>query len=145
MFLECLVATGMWGIAPIFERVYTQDVSLCTIVFVFTLMLVVLIPIYLFFTRHTWTKEARYLLSSKRHVLSYGFLALVVSLIASAAYLLAIQRSNGRTHLVVALTCTYPVLTAILMYILFKNKITLQEWFGIFFVICGIALLSYKK
>jgi len=145
MWIECLIATTMWGVAPLFERVYTRDVSLCTIVLVFSAFLLALLPIYLFFTRQVWMKEARMLFTSKRHVVSHGILALIVSLIAWGAYLLAMQRSNGRTHLVVTLTCTYPLLTAFLLYFLYNAKVGTQEWLGILLVVAGISLLvSYS-
>jgi drug/metabolite transporter (DMT)-like permease len=141
MWLQALLATIMWGVAPMFERVYTKNVSLCTIGLVFAILILLCAPILLFFTRKTWMKEAPTLLTTNRHVISYGIGAFIVSVIAFSAYLAAIQHSNERTYVVVAVTCAYPLITALLLAFM-KYNISPWDWIAIILIVVGIIILS---
>jgi len=144
MLIESVLATTAWGIVPLFEKQYTSDLSLSTIVIISLICLMILAPIYIYLTRDEWVKDIPYILTSKRNTLFYAVIGVGLSIIAWKYYLLAIQRSNDRTYLVVALTCTYPIITAILLFIFFKENITLQGWLGIILVIFGIICLIKK-
>lgn len=145
MWLQSILATIMWGFAPLFERVYLQNVTLYTILLVFTIFILLTAPVILFFTRKIWMEEVPTLFTTNKHVLIYGLGAFIVSCIAFISYLGAIQNSHDKTYVVVAVTCSYPLVTAALFFLLLHQKITLIDWIGIVFIVIGILLLSFAS
>jgi len=144
MWLQIVIAALMWGIAPLFETKYTENVSIYTVAVMFTVMIVIAAPFLGYLTRKTWMKELPTLFTTNRHVLYYGLGGLIVSVIAMGTYLSAIQNSGNRVYLVVTLTCVYPLITALLLWAIMKEKVSAREWIGIALVVVGTMLLVRK-
>lgn len=145
MWTESLIATTMWGVSPIFEKQFAQHVSIETIGVMFILFILMTGPFLLYATRRTWVPEISVLFSAKRAVLFHALATCIVSIIAWTSYILAMQRSDNQTYLVVMLTCTYPLITALLLMIFFHERIGKREWLAIVLIIFGLALLSYPR
>jgi uncharacterized membrane protein len=145
MWIGIILATSMWGIAPLFEKVFTRHVSIVTMTFLFTFLNAILAPIIWLFYFKTIRTEVTSLFKYKRFVMVYAFLALVCGLSATLAYLWAVKLSKDRTYIVVALTCVYPLITALLLQIFYKETLNFYAWLGIGCIVVGVLLLSINK
>ena len=145
MWLECIAATCFWGFVPLLEKEYAQNVSVVTIGATFAILILIAAPIFMFATRKTWVPELKELLGAKRRMMYIVIGAFLVSLLAWLFYLIAMSKSGNRSYLVVSLTCTYPLITALLLYLVFLEQITVIEFIGIVLIVAGVAVLSYKK
>jgi uncharacterized membrane protein len=142
MWIGIILATSLWGIAPLFEKVFTQHVSIVTMIFLFTLINALFVPIIWIFCNKKLRAEVPILFKHKRFVMVYAFLGLVCGLSATFSYLWAIKLSKDRTYIVVALTCVYPLITALLLQIFYKETLNFYAWLGIGCIVVGVLLLS---
>jgi drug/metabolite transporter (DMT)-like permease len=145
MWLFITLTILLWGTAPLFEQLYTRDISVVTIYTMFFVIGMLLMPVVAAIYYDTIKAEFPMLLTTRRDVLVYGVAGLLISIMAFVCYLRAIQTSNNRTHLVVALTCIYPLITAFLLWYLFRTKVSWVEWIGVVFIVIGTALLVAKN
>lgn len=141
MWLGIIVATSLWGVAPLFQRMYADKLSLATIGFVFVAMIVVVAPVVFFFSRGTLRRELPALFKRDRRMIGYMFWSLVVGIVAFGSYLWAMRRSNNKANVVVALTGIYPLVTALLLCVLHNEAIAPKGWLGIALIVAGAALL----
>ena len=73
---------------------------------------------------------------------TWGLVAASATLIFAVAnylYLTAIR--DGKTYVAAAITASYPLVTALVGYLLFKERLTMQHLLGIVLVIGGVAAL----
>lgn len=145
MWLGIVLSTGMWGVAPIFEKYYTQQIALSTIGALMLLIFLIITPFVWFHSKATLKKEIPMLFKERKDLLVFVILGLLFGLGAQAAYLWAMKISKDRTYLVVALTCIYPLFTALFLWILYREKLTLSSWVGIILIVLGVATLVTPK
>jgi drug/metabolite transporter (DMT)-like permease len=145
MWIFLILTILLWGTAPLLERLYTRNISVITIYTLFFVIGVMVMPFVVAIYYDTIKIEFPTLFTTRKDVLVYGVAGLLISIMAFVCYLRAIQTSNDRTHLVVALTCVYPMVTAFLLWNLAKTKMSVAEWTGIAFIVLGTALLVVKS
>jgi drug/metabolite transporter (DMT)-like permease len=159
--LICLAAL-LWGIVPLAEVRYMTGVSLITVAALFLGLAVLVSPFAYLLYRRTLHEELPTLLTHNRHVVVYGTIGIVLSLAATAAYLQVLKLGGGEggkggnggnggkgakgggsnTAIVVAATCVYPVVTAVLMWSFYGHAISWLAWLGISLVVLGLMLLG---
>jgi uncharacterized membrane protein len=144
MWLGIVLSTCLWGIAPLFEKIYTKHVSLETIAALFFIINIAIAPIVFLFCRKTILKEVPMLFKDKKNILIYSLLGMACGMTATFSYLWALKTSNDRAYLVVALTCVYPLVTALLLSYLFAESLDKFAWLGIFFIVLGVIFLTAK-
>lgn len=147
MWLGIILSTAMWGVAPIFEKIYTKHISMITIAFMFSLFIAILSPVFWIICRKTIKNEVPLLFGKNKVVLWYCILGIACGLIATLSYIWAIKLSNdhNKTYLVVALTCIYPLITALLLWFLYNEHLSFFAWVGIALIVIGVMLLSLHK
>jgi drug/metabolite transporter (DMT)-like permease len=136
------LAVVLWGIVPLAEVRYMSGVSLVTVAALFLGLALVASPFLYLAARRTLHAELPTLLTHNKHVVVYGSVGLALSLGATAAYLQVLKTSGKNTAAVVAATCIYPAVTALIMWFLYGHRITWTGWLGIAFVIGGLILLT---
>lgn len=144
MWPGIIVATVLWGIAPLIEKHYAQQLSVPTIAIMFTVMLMLMAPLVAIVAREKLREEIPVLLTKKRKLLGLGLLGLVVSVVALGSYLHAMGQSGSRSYIVVSLTAAFPIITALLLWALDGERISGVGWLGIVLVAAGTAMTMYK-
>lgn len=144
----CLVigATVLWGVVPLAEMKYLDGVSIVTVAALFTGILLVIAPVVYVMCRQTLHIELPTLLTHNRHVVLYGTIGLALSLLATRMYLQGMKLCGERnTQAVVAITCAYPVVTAILLWIVHDHRLNLRVCCGLATIVAGCVLLAYPS
>jgi uncharacterized membrane protein len=132
------------GDCPLFEKIYTKHVSLETIAALFFIIIIAVAPIGFLLWRKTIMKEVPILFKDKKNILVYSLIGLTCGISATFAYLWALKTSNDRAYLVVALTCVYPLITALLLSYFFAESLDKFAWCGILFIVLGVIFLTAK-
>jgi drug/metabolite transporter (DMT)-like permease len=75
--------------------------------------------------------------------------SLFLMVIANIIYLITWSTLNlgivtGNTALIAAISSLYPAITVILAMVFFKEKLVLNQWFGIFTIFAGLALIGFS-
>jgi transporter family protein len=127
-----LISLFMWGLWGIFGKMATSyglDWKQITVVSAITSMPIILL-IYLIF---------RPSIDFKNPGIPYALLT-GMTIIGSFTFYMAL--SQGKASVVVPLTALYPVITALLAFLLLKESITYTQVFGILLAVLSISLLS---
>lgn len=146
VILLVISATVLWGIVPLTEMRYTDGVSVVTIAALFGIVIVIIAPFAYLAYRRTLHAELPTLLTHNRHVMIYGTIGMFLSLVASALYLQGIKMCGERnTNAVVAITCAYPVVTALLLWLIYGHSLDVRAWCGLTLLVAGCALIGARS
>lgn len=143
VLIPVLIATALYGIAPLAEMRYMHGVSVVTVAALFFVLVLLTVPFIYLICRRTLHEEMPTLLDSNRHVLIYGAIGLVLSALAAGLYLHGMKMCNDDdTYAVVAITCAYPVITAVLLWAVYGHTLDIRAWLGLAAIMVGCILIS---
>lgn len=131
-----LTAFFLWGIWGLLGKIAASYLTSKQLLFFGTLGYIIIFPVIGFFSG----KEIFRSVSSKGVAFALG--AGICSCAAYVCFYLAISR--GEASRIVTITALYPVVTAILAFLILKEPLNLQKTLGILFAMAGIILLSQK-
>lgn len=146
VILLVISATVLWGIVPLTEMRYMDGVSVVTIAALFGIIVFIIAPFTYLANYRTLHVELPTLLTHNRHVMIYGTLGVFISLAASALYLHGIKLCGERnTNAVVAITCAYPVVTALLLWLVYGHALDIRGWCGLTLLVAGCVLIGARS
>lgn len=140
--ISMILATILWGINPLLEIKYLDGVHIQTVAILFFTLIIIFLPAAIYYYRELLMREIPLIFTKRQDILYYGFFGMGVSLAAMLVYLLALQIAGSRAYFVVAGTAIYPLITAVLLYFIYKHEITPKAWLGIILIIIGGILIS---
>ena len=129
-----LVAAGMWSLWGFLGKLASRTASSLDVLLVSSLGRLLVLPILV----PLWLKRSE--VQWKAPGYGYALLAGLAGGLGSLAFYRAV--AQGETSRVVAVTATYPALTAILSFLLLRESVTVQKVLGIGLALCGIYFLS---
>ena len=136
MLAACLAVAAIFGVTPVINKYILQSISVEQLVVMSGLLFGLASVVY---------GSYRGLWPSIRNVGGETWSLVAVSaalifVVANYLYLTAIR--DGKTYLAAAITASYPLVTAICGYLLFRETVTVQHLVGIGLVVGGVVALS---
>jgi drug/metabolite transporter (DMT)-like permease len=136
--LALFLAALIWGFAFVAQVTAADTIGTFTMIGVrFTICIIFLLPVVLFFERGRTDKTER-ALTLKASLITGIVLFLALSL---QQYGIQVTASAGISGFITAL---YMIFVPIVYLVLFKRKTGLQVWIGAVFALAGLFLLCYK-
>ena len=136
MLAACLAVSAIFGVTPVLNKYILQSISVDQLVVMSGILFGIASAVYGSY-RGLWPSI------QKVAGETWGLVALSAGLIfvvANYLYLTAIR--DGKTYLAAAITASYPLVTALCGYLLFREAVTVQHLVGIGLVIGGVVALS---
>ncbi|MFC1855422.1 EamA family transporter [Thermodesulfobacteriota bacterium] len=131
-----LVTLLCWGITPIIEKIGLKSASPLAGATVRSIAITTGLLLITFFTNRT--KELFSL--GARDVITFSLSGLLAGLVAMLAYFHLLQQNE--TSRIVPVTASYPLVTALLSYLVLSESITPQKAIGTVLIVSGIYLVK---
>ena len=126
------LAIVLWGLWGFFGKLALERKMAAPMIFLIGTLMTTLISIPLFFY---WYKQQSFSLDFN----AYGVWSGVVLAVGLLFYYLAL--AGGQVSIVVPLTSTYPVVAALLGYVILHERPSSTQWLGIVLIIVGSLFL----
>jgi len=136
MLAACLAVSAIFGVTPVLNKYILQSISVEQLVVMSGLLFGIASVVYGCY-RGLWPSI------QKVGCETWGLVAVSAALIfvvANYLYLTAIR--DGKTYLAAAITASYPLITALCSYLLFRETVTVQHLVGIGLIVGGVVALS---
>jgi transporter family protein len=124
---------GLWGLWSFWGKMALERKMAPPAIFLIETLMTTALSIPVFLTLVFWKKSVSVSLNV------YGVLSGAALAFGVLCYYFAL--AEGRVSVIVPLTATYPVIAALLGYILLGERPTGAQWAGIALIIIGAALL----
>ena len=136
MWIECFAVASIFGITPILNKYVLRHISVETFIFLSGMFYATFALLYLAY--HDNVNELR-----KLPINIYGLVGLstlLIFIIANYLYLSAIK--TNKAYLVTAIIASYPIITAIIGYLILGEKVEAPHIIGILLIIGGVFMLN---
>ena len=135
MWIECLAVASIFGITPILNKYVLRYISVETFIFLSGMFYATFALLYL-----AYRDNVKELYKIPINIFSLvGLSTVLIFIIANYLYLSAIK--TNKAYLVTAIIASYPIITAIIGYLILGEKVETQHIIGIFLIIGGILML----
>lgn len=141
MFFECLPVLSAYGVTPLLHKHMLDHISTEGVIFVSTLFYFFSV-LFLYFLFYRDKVNRDFLVMNKKPYL-YGlvaFYAFILLFICEYLYFKVLHKNNA--SIVTAIVAAYPLVTLLLAYLIFQEKIDYIHIIGIIFIVCGVAMIS---
>ena len=138
-FSWALIALVFWGCAPLFEKAGLTKVPALTGVVVRSWVIAVALVLVVTATRGWGQVRAVDL----RSAVLLGIGGIMAGLLGQAAYYAALRM--GEASRVVPVTAAFPLVAALLAFVIFRESLSLTKILGALLVVGGVALLRLGK
>jgi transporter family protein len=133
--LPALIATLLWGIVGILQKLGSTLVNAASLLVWVTVGYVLALPCFLF---------GAGLGSLSPGVILLGVIAGTINGLGTW-FLFAAFEKGAKASLAIPLTALYPLVTLGLAFVFLSERLTLAEWVGVLLALSGGAMLSYEK
>lgn len=134
--LYALLATILWGMAPVFEKLGLVHISPLAGLTIRTAAVTVILVMLALLTRvHTEILRA-----DGRTVLFLIISGILAGLLGTWSYFKALK--HGEASLVVPLVGAYPLFALLFSLLLLGEKLTVQKGIGVILIVSGVMLLG---
>jgi len=142
MFVELIFVTILLGLYPILIKSALNYISPATFMFGFGIALFIFEIIY-GLVHYKFLKKDYHTIIRKKFIIGIFILTgFVVSLMNFLNYDLL---KKYKVYFVTAFLSIYPLVTALLSYYFFKEKISKFAFVGILFVVLGIMIINFSE
>lgn len=140
LYINSIIIASLWGMGPIFQKIVLKDIS-SHIYFILTSLAIALCT-FIFAIYHY--KELKNVVKtiSYKNILLIITSAIFASFIANLIYYHTLK--TNKVQIVSIITSIYPLISILLAYLIFSEKIKLMSGLGIFLVISGLGLIAYS-
>ncbi len=121
---------GLWAFFPKISQDYINPKSFL----VFSTLGGLVVTISIFLT----TKGS---LQTANKGVAFALLTGFCGVLGTLFFVLALK-SGGKSSVIVTITALYPIITIVLALIVFKEAVSLKQWFGMGLALIGVMLMS---
>ena len=136
VYFFLLLTAILWGSSPILEKMGLSRATAFAAVTIRSIVITSILIIIMFLTNKT--KEV--FLVSPKTILIFATSGIMAGLAGMWTYFMALKM--GATSRVVPIAATYPLVTALLSFIILQEKFTVIRFIGTIVIVCGIWLVK---
>jgi len=139
LYINSAIVATLWGLGPIFHKIVLNDIPPHIFLILSSTAFASCTFIYGIYNYKELRKVIKTI--SYKNIILILLSGILASFMANLLYYHTLK--TNKVQLVTILTSIYPLITIILAYLIFSEKIKLITGIGIFFIISGLGLIAY--
>jgi len=141
-YIYYLLIIFIWGLNPIYYKILLKDINYETILLSASFLYFIGLLFYIIISKKRCNVIKNDIKIINKKMLLIIFIIGISLLIAQYCYLYVIK--NDKLHISTILTSCYQIITILIAYLYFKEKINIYRFIGILLVLLGLILIKYK-
>ena len=132
----------IWGLNPIYYKILLNDINYETLLLLVSFIYFIGLLFYIIISKKRCNIIKNDIRFFNKKILLIILILGISLLIAQFLYLYVIK--NDKLHISTIISSCYPIITIIIAYLFFKEKINIYRLIGILLVLLGLIILKYN-